>query len=129
MTILLRIWPMFALAARRLLWQRGLGLATLLGLVSSVSLAMGIPLYCDASYSRILREELSSGTPGNEMPPFTFMFHYLGSWGGPLQWEDVKPADGYLTGQVTSDLSSEGFGFASTSSEFRCAQGSQPASN
>lgn len=104
MTILFRIWAMFILAAKRLLSQPGLALANLLGLISSATLIMSIPLYADAVYSRMLREELSGKALGEDRPPFTFTFHYVGAWAGSLQWDDVRAADTYLCGPVVSDL-------------------------
>ena len=48
MNALLRTWYLLSVAARRLLAQRGLALATLLGLVAAVALTISIPLYADA---------------------------------------------------------------------------------
>ncbi len=59
MNFLLRIWAIFFLAARRLVAQRWLALATALGLVVSIALIMSIPLYSDAVYYRVLQEELA----------------------------------------------------------------------
>jgi putative ABC transport system permease protein len=106
MSALLRIWATFAVAAKRLFSQRWLTLATALGLVVSVALTMSVPLYADAVYYRVLREELSGGSDpdrGNR-PPFAFMFRYIGAWGGPVELEDVQPVDQYLSGPATSAL-------------------------
>ena len=61
MNVLLRIWAIFVVAAKRLFSQRWLALATALGLVTAVALTMGTPLYADAVYYRVLREQLSGG--------------------------------------------------------------------
>ena len=58
MDVLLRAWAIFVVAAKRLFSQSWLALATVLGLVTSVALTMSIPLYADAVYYRVLREEL-----------------------------------------------------------------------
>lgn len=100
MGALLRTWAIFVVAVKRLLSQRGLALATSLGLVTAVALTMSVPLYADAVYYRVLREELSGATAEGgavTRPPFAFMFRYLGAWHGAVQWEDVNPLDVYLT--------------------------------
>ncbi|NOZ27345.1 MAG: FtsX-like permease family protein [Chloroflexi bacterium] len=108
MNILLRTWAIFVVATKRLLSQRGLALATALGLVVAVALVMSVPLYADAVYYRILRQELSGGenVPGGSTtrPPFAFMFRYLGAWHGPVQWEDVQQLDQYLTEHTEASL-------------------------
>ncbi len=99
MNVLLRTWAIFVVAAKRLLSQRWLALATALGLVTSVALTMGTPLYADAVYYRVLREELSGreASEAKTHPPFAFMFRYIGAWGGPVEWEDVQQVDAYLS--------------------------------
>ncbi len=107
MGILLRTWAIVVVAVKRLLSQRGLALATALGLVAAVALVMSIPLYADAVYYRILREELAKGVSGEgeiSRPPFAFMFRYLGAWHGAVQWEDVQAIDRYLTEQAGAAL-------------------------
>lgn len=107
MNMLLRTWAIFVVATKRLLSQRWLALATALGLLTSVALTMSVPLYADAVYYRVLREELSGGSPEEQArahPPFAFMFRYLGAWSGPVEWEDVQPVDTYLAGPAGSAL-------------------------
>ena len=106
MNVLLRTWATFVVAAKRLLSQRWLALATALGLVTSVALTMGTPLYADAVYYRVLREELSGreASEARAHPPFAFMFRYIGAWGGPVEWEDVQQVDTYLSGPGGSAL-------------------------
>jgi len=100
MSVLLRTWAIFIVATKRLLSQRWLTLATALGLVTSVALTMSIPLYADAIYYRVLREELSGGPPEETAshPPFAFMFRYIGAWANPVEWEDLQSVDEYLSG-------------------------------
>ena len=102
MNALLRIWAVFVVAAKRLLSQRWLALATALGLITTVALTMGTPLYADAVYYRVLREELWERQRSH--PPFAFMFRYIGAWGGSEQWENVQPVDTYLTGPAGAAL-------------------------
>jgi putative ABC transport system permease protein len=108
MTFVLRIWAIFVIALKRLYAQKGLALATLLGLIVTIALALSIPLYADAVYFRVLREELAktSLTAGREMgrSPFTFMFRYIGAWNGLVELEDVQQVNDYLTGPVLSQL-------------------------
>ena len=102
MNALFRTWAIFVVAAKRLFAQRWLALATALGLVTSVALIMSIPLYADAVYYRVLREELSGTETQSGVirphPPFAYMFRYLGAWSDPVEWEDMQPVDTYLSG-------------------------------
>ena len=99
MGMLLRSLSIFAVATRRLLSQRGLALATALGLVASVAIVMSIPLYTDAVYYRILQQELTQPSSDTDLsrPPFAFMFRYVGSLYGAKEWEDIEQVDVYLT--------------------------------
>ncbi len=102
MNFLLRSLAIFAVATRRLLAQRGLALATALGLVASVAIVMSIPLYTDAVYYRILQDELThaEGEGAMQRPPFAFMFRYVGSLYGLKEWEDIEQVDTYMTEQA-----------------------------
>lgn len=101
MKYLKRTWAIFAIAVRRLLSQRGLALATVLGLIVAVSIVMSIPLYTDAVYYTILQRELRAGEDEvNNRPPFAFMFRYVGSVQGLLEMEDIEQADAYLMEQA-----------------------------
>ncbi len=104
MAVVLRIWAVLVLAVKRLLAQRRLALASLLGVTSAAVLVMSIPLYVDAVYCRLLREELTGTLIGEQRPPFSFIFHSIGATGRPLQLEEVQRADRYLSEPVLSDL-------------------------
>ena len=108
MNVLLRIWAIFVVATKRLFSQRWLALATTLGLVAAVALTMSVPLYADAVYYRVLREELagprSQEDQGISHPPFAFMFRYIGAWTQPVQWEKIQPVDTYLSKLAGSAL-------------------------
>jgi len=106
MNVLRRAWAVFIVATKRIFSQRWLALATALGLVVSVALTMSVPLYADAVYYRVLREELSGGLSEEERPhpPFAFMFRYIGAWADPVQWEDVQQVDEYLSRVAGSAL-------------------------
>lgn len=111
MRILFRLWSLLLVALKRLFAQRGLALATLVGLIASIGLTMSVPLYADAVYFNILREELqqiSAATSTgrvNDRSPFTFMFRYIGAWHGALGIEDVQQVDTYLSESVTDAIS------------------------
>lgn len=106
MSVLLRTWAIFVVAVKRLFSQRWLALATGLGLVTAVALTMSVPLYADAVYYRVLREELSGESPEGTKPypPFAFMFSYRRAGSNPVQWEDIQPVDAYLSGPADSAL-------------------------
>lgn len=106
--ILSWLLTIFTIAIKRLYAQKGLSLATLVGLVAITALMFSIPLYADAVYFRVLREELTqqSSTTANTSvhSPFTFMFRYIAAWHGLVSWEDVQPVDAYLSGPASADL-------------------------
>ncbi|MEX1018612.1 MAG: FtsX-like permease family protein, partial [Litorilinea sp.] len=106
MTFLYRTLAIVAVALRRLISQRGLAIATALGLVASAAIVMSIPLYTDAVYYRVLQQELERPTVEGEMqrPPFAFMYRYVGSLYGLKQWEDIEQVDTYLTQQAPEVL-------------------------
>ncbi|MBN1874807.1 MAG: ABC transporter permease [Anaerolineae bacterium] len=108
MKIPLRILAAFTIALKQLFAQRGLSLATLLGLVITVALTMSIPLYTEGVYYRMLSEGLFSDTPhyrGQMLrPPVSLLFRYIGSSNGPLQWPDIGPLDDYFAASVYRDL-------------------------
>ena len=83
---------------------RGLALANLLGLVGVGTIVTSIPLYVDATYSRVLRETLADAAAGAGRSPFTLVFHYSGSLKGAVEWDDVHAADSYLSDPIASDL-------------------------
>ncbi|MEM7533197.1 MAG: hypothetical protein AAF639_13535 [Chloroflexota bacterium] len=98
MSNILRVLSIFTVAFRRLIAQRGLAIATALGLVASIALVMSIPLYTDAVYYQILQDELSNKGEEDSLqrPPFAFMFRYVGSLYGLKQLEDVEDIDIYM---------------------------------
>ena len=99
-----QVSAVFHFAFRRLAAQPGLALANLFGLTCAVMLVVSIPLYVDATFHRMLRAELREGAGMQGLPPFAFLFHYLGSWAGPRGWDEVAAADAYLSGPVGNEL-------------------------
>ncbi len=108
MGVVLRIWAIFLMAAKRLLVNRWLSLATTVGLVTSIAFVVSIPLYADAVYHRILWEELSAAAfqqnDATDSLPLTFVFRYVGAWEEPLEWEDIQSVDEYLSGPAAAQL-------------------------
>jgi putative ABC transport system permease protein len=107
MSTLLRFWAIFVVTIKRIFAQRGLALATSLGIVAAVALTMSVPIYSDAVYQDILQQQISGETaPTGEMgrPPFAFMYRYVGAWNGAVDWERMKPVNDYLSGRVRQDI-------------------------
>jgi len=106
MNFLLRIWATFLIAVRRILAQRWLALATVLGLVAAITLIMSIPLYADAVYYRVLQEQLAKAGQGvkGDSHAFTFLFRNIGSIYGVKDWEEIEPVDQYLSGAAVQQL-------------------------
>jgi putative ABC transport system permease protein len=91
------------IAAKRLWNNIGLTLCAIVGLMTAVALISSIPLYTDAANFKVLQEELSQD-PGQEgrarRPPFAFMYRYIGAWHGPVDMEDYRPVDEYVSESV-----------------------------
>lgn len=106
MNLLLRIWGLLTTIPNRLLSQWALVLAAILGLVSSISLILSIPLYADSIYYRTLQTKVynSDGDGTIPRPPFTFLFHYYGGEYDPVQWEDIQEIDQYFRETVVGEL-------------------------
>ncbi len=107
MKFVTRTLAIFAVAVRRLLSQRGLALATAIGLVASIALVMSVPLYTDAVYYSILQKELTQAESDDaslRRPPFAFMFRYVGSLYGMKEWDDIVQVDTYLSGPAVEAL-------------------------
>jgi putative ABC transport system permease protein len=106
MNLLLRTWATLLIAVRRIVAQRWLALATVLGLVAAITLTMSIPLYADAVYYRVLQEELAKAGQGIKGDPqaFAFVFRNIGSIYGAKEWDEITPVDTYLSGQAAQQL-------------------------
>ena len=96
-------WTSTRFAFKRLLTQRLLSLAAVLGLIIASGFIFSVPLYADAIYFRLFREELFAGredllksSPVDYAPlPFVFELQAVGR--GSPQWEDVGKVDTYLS--------------------------------
>ena len=104
MSFLHRLIAVFTVSLRRLWAQKGLTLATLIGLVVGVALIMAVPLYADAVNFRVLQEQLSRGADRAHKPPFAYLYDYVGAWVGPVTWDATRPLDEYLRGRGAAQL-------------------------
>ena len=103
MNSILRFTAIFVVSLKRLLAQRGLAVASLLGIFVATAVTMSIPLYANAVYQRMLNAEVKKkGELGR--PPFAFMFRHIGSLSGAVPLQELAPVDQYLTTQVVGDL-------------------------
>lgn len=106
MNFLLRVWGLLTTIPNRLLSQWGLVLAAILGLVSSISLILSIPLYADAIYYQTLQTNINAAPNEGSLPrpPFAFLFHYYGGWYEPLQLEDIQDIEQYFANTAADEL-------------------------
>ena len=101
-----RIAGILAAIPHRLIAHWELALASIFGLVVSLSLILSIPLYADAVYYRALKKTITDDSEFGVKyrPPFSFLFHYYGGWYGNLKWKDIQPVDAYLTSATDNTL-------------------------
>ncbi len=106
MKFLLRVWGLLSTIPNRLLSQWGLVLASVLGLVSSISLILSIPLYADSIYYQTLQTNINDQDNGNSLPrpPFAFLFHYYGGWHGAQEFEAIHDVDQYFAESAVDAL-------------------------
>ena len=103
----------------------GLALGALLGLVIVIALTLSIPIYANGVYQSIFHQELvelSANTSNfRNRSPFVFMVRYIGSWHGPIDWEDTQQLDTYLSesGAAALGLSQDLFVKYVTTDKFR----------
>ena len=101
-----RIVGILAAIPYRLIAHWELALASVFGLVVSLSLILSIPLYADAVYYRALKKTITDDSEFGVKyrPPFSFLFHYYGGWSGNLKWEDIQLVHTYLANTTSSTL-------------------------
>jgi len=98
-----RFLSILRIAALRLWSHRGLMACSAAGLIVTVALSVGIPVYADAVNHRMLREYVEQEA-GETRPPFSFQVAYAGSHHGVKEWEDVTPLDTYMSHQAAETL-------------------------
>lgn len=107
MTFFLRFIAIFLLTIKRMYNQRGLVFANALGVITAVALTMSIPMYANAVYQNILEQEIRPKVGSEEAvtrPSFAFLYRYVGSWAGAIDWTQLAPVDAYLSRQVDNEL-------------------------
>ncbi len=108
MRILLSTWAIFVIAVKRIISQKGLALASLIGLVFSIALTTSIPVYTDAVYFRLFNESLdpnrSNSSTLNKKAPFALLFSYQVDPRHLKRWEDVQPASQFITQQAAARI-------------------------
>jgi putative ABC transport system permease protein len=93
-------------ALKRLLTERLLSLAAIVGLMVASGFILSVPLYAEATYFRLFRQELLAGREGdlfNQPPayaPMTFTFELRSVGRSGPQWRDVVVVDKYLSGDA-----------------------------
>ena len=106
MKIFYNILSVFLFAARRLWHNLGLMIGTALGLIVAVAFVMSVPIYADSVNYRLMSRALAEKDTGEiaARPPYAFMFRYVGSWYGPVDWASYQSADRFFAEQCPSIL-------------------------
>jgi putative ABC transport system permease protein len=103
-SIILQTWATAGIAFKRLLTQRFLSLASIAGLMIASGFILSVPLYADATYFRLLREELLAGHEVDltqkpvDYAPLSFVFEQKAAGKNSPQWKNVVEVDEYLSG-------------------------------
>lgn len=98
----LRIWATTGIAFKRLLNQPYLSLASVVGLMIASGFILSVPLYADATYFRLLREELLAGREAEltqqpvDYAPLDFVFELKSAGKDSPQWKNAAEVDAYL---------------------------------
>ena len=99
---LLTSFSALAFALKRLWRHRGLVLCLFVGLALAVALAVAVPLYSDGVNYNLLNAALNQTAVENRRSPFSFIFHYVGSWHTPLEIDQYTSADQFIEGPISS---------------------------
>src|SRR5215207_596285 len=103
-SLFLRIWATAGIAFKRLLTQRFLSFASIVGYMIASGFILSVPLYADATYFRLLREELLAGNEIQlkqkpvDYAPLSFVFEQKAAGKNSPQWKNVEDVDRYLSG-------------------------------
>src|SRR5512136_1306178 len=103
-------WATFGVAFKRLLTQRLLSIAAIVGLMVASGFILSIPLYADATYFRLFREELFAGNEEKlanhpvDYAPMAFTFNINVAGRKSPQWADVVNVDQYLSGNALNAI-------------------------
>src|SRR5512136_958232 len=97
-----QVWATIGVAFKRLLTQRFLGIAALTGFLVASGFILCIPLYADATYFRLFREELFVGNEAKlanhpvDYAPMAFTFDLNVAGKKSPQWADAMEVDHFL---------------------------------
>src|SRR5689334_23942950 len=99
----LLVWATAGIAFKRLLTQRFLSLASIAGLMIASGFILSVPLYADATYFRLLREEILVNREFEltqkpvDYAPLAFVFELKAAGKDSPQWKHVTAVDEYLS--------------------------------
>src|SRR5512147_2912371 len=88
----LQTWATSQVAFKRLLTQRFLSIASIVGLMIASGFILSVPLFADATYFRLLREEILVGHELElaqrpvDYAPLSFVFEFKGIGKNSPQW-------------------------------------------
>jgi putative ABC transport system permease protein len=85
------------LAIKHLWIHRGLAACLLGGLVLAVALTVAIPVYSQAVNFHLLQYSLNISAAETRLPPYTFIFRYIGSWHAPIDIQQYRLVDNHLS--------------------------------
>jgi putative ABC transport system permease protein len=104
MKIILSFWATLVIAVKRIISQKGLALASLVGLVVSIALTTSIPVYADAVYFRLFNENVSTNANNLNSPgqpaSFALLYTFQSDPFKIKRWSDIQPVDKYLSEQA-----------------------------
>ncbi|HKE31017.1 MAG TPA: FtsX-like permease family protein, partial [Candidatus Angelobacter sp.] len=109
-SLALQVWATAGIAFKRLLTQRFLSLASIAGLMIASGFILSIPMYADATYFRLLREELLAGHEVEltqkpvDYAPLSFVFELKAAGKNSPQWKNVVNVDEYLSGAALQKI-------------------------
>ena len=109
-SLALLLWATGRIAFKRLLTQPFLSLASITGLMIASGFILSVPLYADATYFRLLREELLAGREVEltqkpvSYAPLSFVFELKAAGKGSPQWKNGVEVDDYLTGAAPRSI-------------------------
>jgi putative ABC transport system permease protein len=99
-------WATTGVAFKRLLTQRLLSFAAIAGLLVASGFILSIPLYADATYFSLFREELFAGNEAKlashpvDYAPMAFTFDLNVAGRKSPQWADAVKVDQFLSGSA-----------------------------
>ncbi len=106
----LQSWTTAGFALKRLLTERFLSLAAIAGLMVASGFILSVPLYAEATYFRLFRDELLAGREKDltsrpaDYAPMAFTFELKAAGRQSPQWKNVVELDQYLAGEALRTL-------------------------